>query len=284
MTLFKQLLCGGVAALCALDSAHSAAKPTPLIDYSPHGETKLSGDFGDAVGTKEDGTTTTSWVPTQGTQAFSVRNDIPPNTLGTPQAGTATHAVIGRRGKSNGGQLISFGQSTGHQLTMGDKFDVEFSWLNAAGWNNKKTPHTIYFSLFYTDNDKIDGERTVLHQFTSASQKVKGTWQKESYPRTKGLLKKKAVGKTLFVDFTSNADVGRFARLDNVHLAVTQKSAKSSASRVIVTPAPTKTHPVVVKPVPAPAPIPAVAVKKESNPESAALVGIGRITIAIQDK
>ena len=281
MTLLKQLLCGGVILSCTLDSAHSAAVPLPLIDYSPHGKTKLSGDFGDARTLKEQGSANTSWTPTQGSPNFQLRGDLPANTVGPPQAGTATQAVIGRQGKNNGEKLIRFGQSTGHKLEVGDKFEAEYSWLNAAGWNSKKNPHTISFVLFYTDSDKIDGVRTILHQLDSTTQKTKGTWQAEVLPRTKAFQKKKDVGKTLFVEFSSNAEIiGRFARLDNVYLGVTSKNGKHSPNVAAITPTPKVSTPVTAKPtVNKP-----VVVMSKPTLESAALVGIGGITISLRER
>ena len=162
------------------------------------------------------------------------------------------------------------GQNTGHILSLGDRFLASYAWRNASGW---KPADTIDFSLFYTDTDRIDGERTPLFTFNSGGEAANNRWEIEAIPLTAGITDSGAVGKTLFIVFEANAPSNSFSRFDNVFLEVVSGSETESESVPVSVPVPV--------PVPVPMPVSVPAPVSVPVPAFQVLLELGGISLIL---
>jgi len=156
------------------------------------------------------GTTSTFWVAT-GTESLQFNSNIT-----SPAAASAGNNLTVE-------QDVNPGQDTGYTLALGDQFNASYWWRDAWHWVDGTDK--INMVLFYTADDTIAGTRTVLENFTSVISTQNNRYQQETFGLTAALTNQNAVGKKLFVAFSSTAPADHWARLDGVYLEVVPEPA-----------------------------------------------------------
>ncbi|MFC4992311.1 hypothetical protein [Rubritalea tangerina] len=237
----------------------SIAGEKTLVDYAPHGPTKKEGDFGSLTGTQS------SWTPTAECETIQLKPQLPQG------LGSEVNATLGRQIVANGGKCISFAQSTNHRFKKEDQFFGHFSWIAASRWHAQE--NEILCHLFVTEDNTLTGKRIPLHTWQSQPDQGRAKWQTDPLADTSLIHQPNALGKLVFIEFTSTAGVGQFARLDNVFLAVKNPRIGSLKAQ--------KSPPVTPK-IAKPTPKPSIKPTPTSRPE--ALVGLGSITIYLRNK
>ncbi|MBK1827287.1 choice-of-anchor D domain-containing protein [Haloferula rosea] len=108
-------------------------------------------------------------------------------------------------------------ETTGYSPEVGHTLTGSFMWRSAANWDAADRP---VFSVFYTDDDTIDGAPTDLFSYEVATSNGT-TYRVENVPAH--LITDSGVtGKTLFVRLSDNDSAvgGEFYRADNVFVSV----------------------------------------------------------------
>lgn len=119
-------------------------------------------------------------------------------------------------------------QNTGYTITLGDQFDGSFAWRDAFNWT---TGETVDMTLFYTDDNTIDGVQTSIFTYNTGNEVINNTWENEAFTSGSGVSDLGAIGKTLFVSFSSSdSNADSYARIDNVYLNVTSIPEPSSTA------------------------------------------------------
>jgi len=137
------------------------------------------------------------------------------------QAVQATRANLDYDGSRNvvmsGGDARMFGLDTGHTISAGEIYDVGYVWRDASAWVDASTE--VQVTLFVTDDNTINGERTDLVQDLSGLSTQNSTYEEVDHDAIYTATAADA-GKTLFVVFRTTAASGGFGRLDNFTLEV----------------------------------------------------------------
>ncbi|MBI1337306.1 MAG: hypothetical protein GC164_10135 [Phycisphaera sp.] len=106
------------------------------------------------------------------------------------------------------------GLDTGHTIAQGETYNLAFHWRDASGWRDEST---IELVLYYTDNDKIDGQTVGAVVLNSGKRKATETWEAVA-GKGAAFENDTGVGKTLFLRIQCHANEKEYARVDNVYV------------------------------------------------------------------
>lgn len=195
--------------LSAIAFAGVSSAATVLMDYDDglvngvHDANIQSGDVG-----------VQDWVTLPGT--------------GSLQYSSTNNSGIG----SNQNLVLGSNRTAAHDLnytaSLGDVFEASYMWRAASGW--EEAVDRITFSLYYTDDNLIDGNRTLLFTYESVDPHT-STYSTDIVP-DHVLSDAGADGKKIFVLLADNETAGsnQFARVDNIYVGVTPVPEPSSAA------------------------------------------------------
>jgi hypothetical protein len=111
-----------------------------------------------------------------------------------------------------------FAVDTGHTLASGEIFQAGFFWRDASGWDDASDK--VGVTLYTTDNDAIDGTRTVIQTILSAVSTTDSTYEQATL--TFSAVTAAANGRRLFMFFEgvdgNGITASSFGRLDNFTL------------------------------------------------------------------
>lgn len=157
---------------------------------------------------------------------------------GTPWTGTGTFQTSQVRTGSfalalgadtTTGDPLEMYQNTGYTVAAGDTFSVEFYAGPRFQWDSDDQ---VIVNLFTTDDNTIGGTATSIASFTADGFANTGPAGNRIYVSSPfggiidtstldGVTQSSIAGQELFLQFTSVAAAGEFARIDDVTLTVT---------------------------------------------------------------
>ena len=123
--------------------------------------------------------------------------------------------------RNNGNQTPVFVNDTEYQLQTGDLLSVSFRWRDAFMWDDSADRAQVF--IFTTDDDTINGTRTILQTLTTPAAAQNNTF--ESFSSNFAPIPASANGKRLFAAFTSldgNNDAAGYGRIENFQLSVNE--------------------------------------------------------------
>ncbi len=165
-----------------------------------------NGDFNDPAATANTFADLPEWVNVGGTQ--SIEATRPDDVVASVTLNATRNAVLADSGTRK------FAVDTGRDLVAGDAFRASFVWRDAGNWDD--ATDTVAVTLYTTDNNLIDGSRTVLQTRQSPLSTLDLTYEPASL--VFDAVGAAAAGKRLFVFFEGvdgDTTTNGFARLDN---------------------------------------------------------------------
>ncbi len=177
----------------------------PVGTFTPSGTlvggSTLNGDFNASTG--DAFSAVPNWVNLQGDESQTATR--------TNLAFDGTRNAVIAESTARG-----FGLDLGHAYTVGEAFRIGFVWRDASNWNDAND--RIGAFLYITDDDTVEGVRTVVASVESELSQSNDSYQAEEllFPIVDGA----AAGKALFLGIDAAQTGSGFARLDNVVLEI----------------------------------------------------------------
>lgn len=123
--------------------------------------------------------------------------------------------------RNNGNNTPVFASDTEYVIQTGDILSVSFRWRDAFMWDDVADRAQVF--IFTTNDNTIDGTRTVLQTLTTPSASQDNTF--ELFSTDFAPIPASANGKRLFTAFTSldgNNDNAGYGRIENFQLSVNE--------------------------------------------------------------